>query len=402
MTVVIEKSRALGGVFAPPSKSAAHRALICSALTERSIVNNISYSSDISATLDCLSALGANVERNKSSVSIGGLDPFSSGDCILNCNESGSTLRFLIPLCMLGKSKITLRGSERLFLRNLDAYEDIASASSLLFAKRKTSLTVQGPLKNGEFTVPGDISSQFISGLLFALPLLNGDSTIKISRSIESAPYINLTLNALKAFGISIDRQSENLYKISGNQRYKAQTINVEGDCSNAAFLDAFNLLGGDVEVKGLDNSQNQGDSIYKKMFSDLQNGVKSFDLTDCPDLAPVMFALSAYYGGAEFFGTRRLKIKESDRANAMKQELVKFGIPVTVSENSVKVEKAPLKAPSSPLCSHNDHRIVMSLALLCSVTGGEITGAEAVRKSYPDFFEKIKSLGIVVKTNEA
>ena len=175
----------------------------------------------------------------------------------------------------------------------------------------------------------------------------------------------------------------------------------VEGDYSNAAFLDAFNLLGGEVQVIGLSETSVQGDKVYKEMFEQLSGGTKEFDLSDCPDLAPIMFALSAVKGGARFTGTARLKIKESDRAEAMKQELKKFGIDLKIKENEVIVEKGAINPPTEILCGHNDHRIVMALSLLCSMVGGTIAGAEAVNKSFPDFFDKIKALKVDVILND-
>lgn len=397
MTVTIKKSKAGGTVAAPPSKSMAHRALICGALTAGSKIDNIDYSNDISATLDCLKALGANIEKNGNSVILGGLDPFTSKSVTLDCRESGSTLRFMIPLCMLSGSRITLIGSDRLFARNLEIYEQIAEQNGILFQKGEGSLTVCGRLKSGGYKVAGNISSQFISGLLFALPLLDGDSTLEITGDYESEPYVDLTLKSLRDFGIKIEKCGR-IYKISGNQKYKAKDITVEGDYSNAAFLDGFNLMGGNVTVTGLDTDSLQGDRIYRQMYAGLKSGERHFDLSNCPDLAPVMFALSAVFGGAEFTGTRRLKIKESDRACAMASELKKFGIDVEVFENSVTVHKGEIKKPDQTLFGHNDHRIVMALSLLCTLTGGSISDAQSVAKSYPDYFEKIKSLGIVVE----
>lgn len=396
MIVSIKPSRACGVLCAPPSKSAAHRALICAALSGGAEVKNIEYSEDISATLDCVEALGATVERHENSAFVGGLSPQNIKECTLNCRESGSTLRFLIPLCMLSGKRINLTGAPRLFERNLKIYEDLAEKNNIFFGKTDNGITVCGKLQSGEYNIPGNISSQFITGLLLALPWLSGDSTINIVGSFESAPYVVVTVDTLKHFGISVERLG-NSYKIKGGQSYTANDITVEGDYSNAAFLDGFNLLGGDVSVEGLFENSLQGDKIYREMYRDLKGGKREFCLADCPDLAPVMFALSAALGGAHFTGTRRLKIKESDRAEAMRQELLKFGINVLVGENDVTVENGTLKVPTEVLCGHNDHRIVMSLALLCSVTGGKIEGAEAVAKSYPDFFQRIKTLGIEV-----
>ncbi len=203
----------------------------------------------------------------------------------------------------------------------------------------------------------------------------------------------------LRPLGLRL--KENNSFVVFGNQKYKSKDVTVEGDCSNAAFLEAFNIFGGNVNVKGINEHSIQGDRVYKDMFLDLKNGKKQFDLTDCPDLAPIMFAVSSYFGGAVFYGTKRLKIKESDRISSMAAELKKFGITVIESDNSVEVTGGKLLKPQEVLCGHNDHRIVMALSVLCSATSGSITGAEAVNKSYPDFFEKISSLGIGIEYNE-
>ncbi len=402
MTVTVEKSRAEGEVVAPPSKSMAHRALICGALSKGSTIRNIAYSKDISATLDCLMNMGALIQETEDGVCIGGLDPYNiKENTTLYCNESGSTLRFLIPLCLLSGKRIRLTGKSRLFERPLTVYEDICRRQNILFEKDLESVTVCGVLKNGEYEVPGDISSQFISGLLFALPLLDGDSVIHVVGKFESESYIDLTLSSLSDFGINIERK-DNTFYIKGGQKYNAVEHTVEGDCSNAAFLEGLNYLGGNVIVRGISPETLQGDRVYLDIYSRLEKGEKTFDLSDCPDLAPVLFAISAAKGGAIFTGTARLKIKESDRASAMAEELSKFGISVLVGDNSVEVKNGIIKKPDCVLDGHNDHRIVMSLALLCTLTGGVIEGAEAVSKSFPDFFEKLKSVKVGITENDA
>ena len=398
MNVIIKKSVANGKAKAPPSKSMAHRALICGAFSKSSKIYNIAYSADISATLDCLEKLGAFVEKNADHILIGGLslDNIKEGTELF-CNESGSTLRFFVPICMMSGKKITLKGSKRLFERPLAVYEKIAEENGIYFEKGDDYVTVKGKLTGGEYTVPGDVSSQFITGMIYALSLERSDSTITVSGAFESASYVDLTLGALSSFGVEVSK-SKNVFFIKGGQEYLSREYAVEGDCSNAAFLDAFNYLGGNVEVCGLSKETMQGDRVYLQMFEDIKNGKKQFDLSDCPDLAPIVFAIAATYGGAEFTGTARLKIKESDRASVMAEELAKFGINVIVNGNSVVVEKGVLKKPETELCGHNDHRIVMSLACLCSLTGGTITDAQAVNKSYPNFFEEIANVGIDYK----
>ena len=401
MNVKIYPSKAEGKAIAPPSKSVAHRALICGALSGRSVIDNVAFSKDVTATLNCLSALGAGCSTDNDSVTLGGLNAFDPNESIvLDCFESGSTLRFLIPLCLISGKEITLKGANRLFERPLSIYEAICREQGMLFEKNENSVTLCGPLKSGNYRVNGDVSSQFISGLLFALPLLDGVSIVEIVGKLESASYVDITLGVLSDFGIKITRVG-NRFIILGNQRYQGREYTVEGDYSNAAFLDAFNLIGGNVELCGLSHNTLQGDAAYKKIFEGLENGKKNFDLSDCPDLAPVLFALAAVKGGATFTGTARLKIKESDRGEAMARELKKFGVPVTVGENHVEIGSTFIKAPTETLFGHNDHRIVMALAVLCSIVGGEIQGAEAISKSYPDFFKVIQQLNIGLSTDE-
>ena len=389
MTVKIAKGIARGRITAPPSKSMAHRYLICGALGEgKSVISGIDFSDDVKATLDCLKLLGASVTANESNVTIGGLNPEKIKDGLqLFCNESGSTLRFLIPLCLLTGKAITLIGSERLFSRSLKVYEDICKNQEIRFEEHGGGVTLCGKLKGGEYFLPGDVSSQFISGLLFVLPLLPSDSAIHITGPLESGSYLDLTVNALEQFGITVDRPNEKTFIIKGGQRYVSQKIRAPGDYSNAAFFECLNFAGGNVKIDGLNPQSAQGDRVYRALFGKISDGCPQIDVSDCPDLAPVLMVAAAMKNGATFTGTRRLKIKESDRGAAMAAELKKFGIPVTVEENHIVVASALLCPPGEPLYGHNDHRIVMALAVLCTLTGGEIEGAEAVRKSFPDFF---------------
>lgn len=398
MNVLIKPSTARGCISAPPSKSMAHRDLICGALSADSVITNLAWSEDIKATLRCLRALGARIEQNGDTVKLGGLDPATAAPSApLDCHESGSTLRFMIPLCLLSDKPVTLTGAERLMQRPLGVYANLCAAAGLRFEQRDNTLTVCGPLVGGRYAVPGDVSSQFISGLLFALPLAKEDSVLSITGKAESLSYIDLTLKALTDFGIILYRMGDAIL-IPGGQTYRPRQVAVEGDWSNAAFLEAFNLFDGDVTVEGLDENTPQGDRVYRELFARLDTGdTDPIDLSDCPDLAPILFAVAAAKNGGVFSGTARLRIKESDRAAAMQAELGKCGIPVTVEENRVTVHKAALHAPDSVIDGHNDHRIVMAMSVLCSLVGGEIAGAEAVTKSYPNFFDDITKLGIQV-----
>ncbi len=398
MTVNVLPSKANGKIFAPASKSVSHRALICAALSEESIVHGLAFSDDVIATINCIKALGAKIEKiSEDTIKVKGINPnYALSNANLFCNESGSTLRFFIPICLLFGQKIKLCGSERLFERPLEVYEEICSKQDIYFEKKKTEIILNGKLLPGEFSIKADISSQFISGLLFALPLLKGDSVINLIGETQSLPYIYITLNVLKEFGIKVDFLGNKIF-IKGNQKYKNCNYTIEGDYSNAAFLDAFNLFGGSVTVDGLKENSLQGDKFYKEYFELLKNGTLEISLKDCPDLGPILFTAAAYLNGAEFVDTARLRIKESDRVFAMKEELNKFGAELICKENSVTVLKRELHKPEQILCSHNDHRIAMSLCVLLSVFGGEIDGAEAVNKSYPEFYNDIKKLGIEV-----
>lgn len=400
MQLTIKPSKASGTAFAPPSKSMAHRLLICAGLSKgESIVSNITFSQDILATLDCLKALGASCEIDGNRVKIKGVNPILfDGNEILNCRECGSTLRFIIPLCMIGKNKVRITGSQTLMNRPLGIYEDIAKEQNLKFEMFGNELHISGPLSFENYKINGGVSSQFVSGLLFTLPLLDGDSTLELIPPVESKPYIDMTLEALELFGVKIEETKNNKYFIKGNQSYKCAKVCVEGDYSNSAFLEAFNLIGGSVDVKGLNPKSLQGDKACLDMFTKLKNGKCTLDIADCPDLAPILFSVAALCHGAKFTGTKRLKWKESDRASAMKEELSKCGIKVDVGENEVTVYSGEVSSPSTVISSHNDHRIAMAMSVVLSCVGGVIDGAEAVKKSYPEFFETIKQLGVDVE----
>ena len=399
MKVTINPSLPKGTVKAPPAKSMAHRLLICAGLSEgESIVHGVAPSDDVTATLACLNALGAECRLEGETAYIKGID-FESEltEFKLPCNECGSTLRFFIPIALLTGKPATLTGSETLFTRPLSVYEDICRSQGILMRKGKNFVEVCGKLSPGDYTVRGDISSQFISGLLFTLPLLKGDSLIRITEPFESASYVKMTVDALKMFSVNAVYLDDNTIKICGSQKYKPCEVSVEGDYSNAAFLDALNLVGGDVFVTGLKENSLQGDRVYKEKFEKLKCGKPTVDISDCPDLGPVLFACAAFLNGAKFTGTKRLRIKESDRAQAMAQELSKFSVKVNLSENTAEIEKTEIKKPTCVLDGHNDHRIVMALSVLLCKTGGEIEGAQAVNKSYPNFFDDLRSLGTEV-----
>ena len=402
MNIAIEKSSARGRIIAPPSKSILHRYIICASLSGgTSVIDNVDMSKDISASLKCAQALGAKLKHEERRITVtGSYGKTVSGPVRFDCNESGSTMRFFIGVALGLGVDSSFYGSETLLGRPMGIYEDICRDQGILFEKHPDHIHVFGKLKPGIFEIPGNISSQFITGLMFALPILDDQSTIKIIPPVESGSYIDLTLDAMDKFGITIDRISDTEYRIPGGQKYCCTDLVAEGDMSNAAFLDAFNLLGGNVTVEGLNPDSLQGDRVYGDLFSRLKDENACIDISDCPDLGPVLMGIAALNNGAVFTGTARLKIKESDRGSVMCEELKKMGVRTLMKENEITVFRSKYHAPEEPIDSHNDHRIAMTFSVLLSVTGGTIVCAEAVQKSYPGFYDDISSLGIKVIKN--
>lgn len=398
--VKILPSRLYGSITAPPSKSISHRALICAALTEgESIVSNVAFSDDILATIDALKGIGAGIVRiGDNALSVNGVCGNPQALNILNCRESGSTLRFMIPVCLLSDNEYVFSGSSALLSRPLGIYEELFPDRYQGVSGSTLTLSAGKPISSGEYHVKGNVSSQFISGLLFALPLCRDDSRIVIEGAFESASYVDMTLEALRKFGVNVTRNN-NVFYVKGGQKYFPSNIEIEGDASLAAFFDALNYLDNKVEISGLNPNSIQGDMAFKRHFETLRSGSQSpIDLSDCPDLAPILFSLAALFGETLFVHTKRLRYKESNRIVSMKTELEKFGARLEVYEDSVRVLPSKLHAPTLPLNSHNDHRVAMSLAILCTRFGGVIEGAGAVCKSMPDYFEKLIALGANIK----
>ena len=403
MTVDICPGKASGTVIAPPSKSVAHRLLICAGLAEgQSVVRNVAFSEDILATLDVLKAMGAKSEISGDAVTITGCDARRARyPGRISCRESGSTLRFFVPLLALSGSPFLLTGQGRLMERPQTVYETLFSEQELVFRREGEVLRVQGPLSPGHYTLRGDISSQFFTGLLLALPILNESSRITLLPPVESRSYIDLTLDALRQFGVTAQWTSETELFIPGKQRYQRQYTAVEGDWSNAAFFEALAAMGDDVAVEGVSDGSIQGDRVCRDYLRQMRDALLTLDVTDCPDLAPILMAAGAAMRGVVLTGTRRLSIKESDRGAAMAEELGKLGCQCKLEENRITVFPG-IRTPILPWDGHNDHRIVMAGAVLLTRVGGTITGAEAVRKSFPDFFDRLRGLGIEVNEHAA
>ena len=387
-----------GTVNAPSSKSMAHRYLIGAAISgRRCTLTGVDFSEDILASIDCLRALGASITIDKDTAVIDPQGFMKAERPVLECRESGSTLRFFIPLALCLGGTVTLSGSERLFERPLDIYKELCREKGFTFNKDKSSVTLCGDLESGSYRIRGDISSQFITGLILALVYLGGNSSVEIIPPFESRPYIELTLSALRCFGADVTFADEYRIEIKASEM-NAFSGRIEGDYSNAAFLDAFNRIGSEIKIKNLRPDSLQGDRVYADYFERISSGTPTLDISDCPDLGPVLFALAALKNGATFTGTDRLKVKESDRGAAMHEELAKLGGGLLLGENTVTVPKQELRYNGKELDGHNDHRIVMATSVILSKTGGILSGAEAVRKSYPSFFEDIKRLGAEVE----
>ena len=386
-----------GTIVAPPSKSMAHRYLIGAALSkEICTLSGVDYSEDILASIDCLKALGAGIAVDADRVTVDPSGFMQAENPVLECRESGSTLRFFIPLALCLGKRVTLRGSQRLLERPLGIYEDLCLEKGFEFCKSNDSVTVCGKLESGAYELRGDVSSQFITGLIFALLYLGKDSVIRIIPPFESRSYINLTISALKSFGANVDFTDEYTIHIKPSQMH-AYSGRIEGDYSNAAFLDAFNHIGSRVCVDNLNSESLQGDRVYKSYFQQISAGTPTLDISDCPDLGPILFALASMKNGAVFTGTERLKAKESDRGLAMHEEMKKLGGGLIFGDNIITVPKQNLQYQGVPVSGHNDHRIVMAMSVILTKIGGTVAGAEAIRKSYPGFFDDIKQLGAEV-----
>lgn len=399
MKVKILPSKTSGEVSAPPSKSFAHRYLIGSVLSRgKCVVKNIADSDDISATLSCIEQLGGSVTKDGNIVTVIPTNEKQIENAVFDCKESGSTLRFFIPVVLAtGAKNCTFSGSERLLARGIKEYEKLFENSDVKINSDEKSIEISGTLSAGNYEISGEVSSQYTTGMLFALSRLTGKSTLKITGNAESRAYVDMTIKVLKDFGADITETEKNFFEINGKGRLSPGEFTVEGDWSNAAFLIALSRLVGTISVSGLNENSVQGDRFCTAAFDALDGENAEIDLKDCPDLAPILFSYAAYKNGGKFINTRRLRVKESDRANVMAEELKKFGANVKVYENSVEIEKTQLKPPIVPLCGHNDHRIVMALSVLAAMFGAEIDGAEAVNKSYPDFFRVIKKAGVNV-----
>ncbi len=413
MNVLIRNKPLFGTVDVISSKSVSHRSLIAAALAVgTSEINGLLDALDLDATKHALESLGARFEAR-----------FVTGQAmrqvnkIIDCNESGSTLRMMIPVAMLLDQVFVFTGRNRLTKRPLDVYRDAFKPFGYHFetlSKETLPLSVKGPLKAGRYVLRGDVSSQFVSGLLFALPLLEGDSIIELTTPLESKGYVDLTISTLRRFGVEV-REEGQMYLIEGKQRYQPQTLKVEGDYSQAAFFFVAGTIGQEICLTNLDPESIQGDRaivrIINEMGGDIQYDQKAtafvvkprrtrgitIDLKDIPDLGPALMVLAALSEGTTvFINTERLRLKESDRVQAMADVLNAFGVQVEMDGDTLRITGVNALQGHVTIDSANDHRIVMAAAMAAIRANGPvmINGAEAIRKSYPTFFDDYQTLG--------
>ena len=413
MLARILPSRLQGSVTVPPSKSMAHRALLCAGLAAGTTqIQGILPSQDMEATCRALTALGASIARQGSLARVQGVAGRPKApQGPVDCGESGSTLRFLIPAFALASAPARLTGRGRLPQRPLGPYGAIFHGQGLPFAQDETGVSFQGPLAPGDYTLPGDVSSQFISGLLFALPLLPGDSHIRIQPPFESRGYVNMTLQVMDAFGVQAAFLDGLTLRVPGNQRFTAPAAPflVEGDDSQAAFFLTLDAILGDVSVAGLSLRSIQGDRVMGEILARCGHvpgqpprPLAPFvaDLGDCPDLGPILMTLGLFcQGESRLLNAGRLRLKESDRGTAMAQELGKLGGQASLAGDEIRIRQSRLR-PGPALSSHGDHRIAMALAVaaLGARIPADIQGAEAVEKSYPDFWKDLAAIGARVE----
>ncbi len=402
MDVTIVPGTLKGTVTPPPSKSQAHRLILAAALSGGvSTLSNVDFSQDIEATLGCLSALGTGVERlDKGQVKLHGLGnsiPQAGPIPVLDCGESGSTLRFLIPAALVVIGGGIFTGHGRLMERPQEPYFRLFEEKGISYEKKDGKLTVQGTLDPGEYVLPGNVSSQFFTGLLYALPLLDGPSVLRASTPLESRGYVDMTLDALKTFGVTVEETEPGVFAIPGNQRYQPKDLAVEADWSNAAFWYAANFLGAQVDIQNLNPDSVQGDRQIGALYWKLARpGDVDIDLSQCPDLAPPLAAMAAVRGGTtRFVNAGRLRMKESDRLQTIAQTLNTLGAKAKVGEDTLTLEGVDhLEGGTVDGC--NDHRIAMMAAAAAVACKQPVTilGAECVNKSYPHFWWDYTALG--------
>ncbi|MTI47370.1 MAG: 3-phosphoshikimate 1-carboxyvinyltransferase [Firmicutes bacterium] len=419
--VRIVPSKLKGEIKAPPSKSITHRAIICGGIADGvSNIDNVVFSEDIIATLNGMKSFGANditkayTHTNiRDNLTIKGNGKLEVIENTINCSESGSTLRFLIPLGALCDKEITYTGRGKLIERPLEQYYKIFNEQNIEYSNQnnKLPLIVKGRLNPGDFKLKGDISSQFITGLMLALPLLEGDSRILLTTELESKGYVDLTMDILKRFSIEIENNDYNEFYIKGNQKYQSNSIRVEGDFSQAAFWLVAGLLGKNIKCRDIHKDSLQGDKAILNIIKSMKGNINikndyiqtkesltkgaTVDASQCPDLVPVVAALGAVSRGTTtIINAERLRIKESDRLKAIATELNKLGADIKETKDGLRIEGKD-RLNGGEVDSWNDHRIAMALGIISIKCSKEviINNSDVVKKSYPHFWDDFQKL---------
>ena len=422
MRIEITPKLLTGSLEIPPSKSVSHRAIISAGLAKgESVISNVLMSEDMIATCDAMTALGASIAYQETqngcfTLTISGCDPLAMKTDTIQCNESGSTLRFIIPIVLLQPKRVVITGKGRLVSRPMKPYYEIFAEKAIQYEHLQKDqdlpLAVEGALTPGSYQIDGGVSSQFITGLLFALPLLSGDSVIELTSKLESKPYIDITLDVLKQFGIEIVNDNDQRFVIKGNQAYTPSNYRVEGDFSQGAFWLVAGTIGEMMDCQDLNVASQQGDKvivdILKEMGSDIsvdddklivrkaETAGTIIDVSQCPDLVPILGVVgSLSKGTTTIINGERLRFKESDRLMATADVLNKLGGNVEETADGLVIHGVS-GFTGGRVESHNDHRIAMAVAIASMRATGKIIldGAEAVNKSYPHFWEDFTAMG--------
>ncbi len=393
MDIVISPAKLAGNIEAISSKSDGHRALICAALCrEETVIELNCISQDIEATVGCINSLGAYAEIEEGKIIVKGAKYLESAT--LDCNESGSTARFLLPVAAALCKEVTLTGKGRLPQRPFTEICKVLEENGCKTNSNSLPITVAGEMKSGNYEIAGNVSSQYISGLLFALPLLSGNSKIILTSPLQSSAYVDMTINTLKVFGINIEITQYG-YFVKGNQQYiSPKTYKVEGDWSNSAFFVGANAVGSKINIGGLNANSLQGDKKIIEIAENIEN-ITELDVSEIPDLVPiisVVFALNK--GKRAIVNAKRLRIKESDRIKSVCNMINALGGNAIEYEDSIVIEGGTLEGGC--IDSASDHRIVMAGAVAATCCKNKVTikNAQAVAKSYPDFFKDYEKLG--------
>ena len=406
MNMTITPAVLKGTVTPPPSKSQAHRLIIAAALSDGFCkLSNVDLSEDIQATLRCMRTLDADASAD--GTIIRGADLVDGHEEpapeVMDCGESGSTLRFLIPVALALKGGGKFTGHGRLMERPQEPYFALFREKGIFYEQKDGVLTVEGKLTAGVYTLPGNVSSQFITGLLYALPLLEGDSRIELTTDLESRGYVDMTLDALKRFGVTAEYDGKRTFHVPGNQYYQHQNLAIEADWSNAAFWYGAKFLGCPVEIGGLDQASVQGDRAIAGFYEQMGGaGRLELDVSQCPDLVPPLAAMAALRAGetTAIVNAGRLRIKESDRLATVTEVLNALGAQVEEHEDHLVIHGREKLAGGVTVSGHNDHRIAMMAAIAAIRCEKPVTiiGAECVKKSYPRFWEDYEALGGLVQ----